>query len=64
MEGLRWAGISSKRDPHLHCQPLSEVWEEVDPGSSPSSHSATLHAPKLPWLGPAFHQVLNHCFRL
>ena len=47
----------------FHCQPLNEGWEGVDPGSSPSGHSAALHAPVLPWLGPAFHQVLNHCFK-
>jgi len=26
----------------------------VDPGSSPSGHSGTLHAAELPWAGPAF----------
>jgi len=26
----------------------------VDPGSSPSSHSGTLHTPELPWVGSAF----------
>jgi len=31
--GLR---ISSKRCPHLYCQPLNEGWEGVDPGSIPS----------------------------
>jgi len=46
--------ISSKRDPHFHHQPLNEVWEGVDPGSNPSSHSGALHAPELPWVGPAF----------
>ena len=49
--------------PQLHCQPLNEIWEEVDPGSIPSNHSGTLHAAELPWVGPAFHQVLSHCFR-
>jgi len=48
---------------HLHHQPLNEVWEGVDPGSSPSSHSGALHAAELPWVGPAFHQVLNHWFK-
>ena len=38
----------------LPCQPLNEVWEGVDPGSTPSSHSGTLHAAELPWVGPAF----------
>jgi len=42
------------RGPQLHCQPFNEVWEGVDPGSSPSSHSGTLHAPELPWVGPTF----------
>ena len=27
---------SPVRYPHLHCQPLNEGWEGVDPGSSPS----------------------------
>ena len=36
----------------LHCQPFSEVWEEVDPGSTTSSRSGALH--ELPWVGPAF----------
>ena len=35
----------------LHCQPLNEVWEEVDPGSTHYSHSGTLLAPELPWVG-------------
>jgi len=26
------------RSPCLHCQPLHEVWEGVDPGSTPSGH--------------------------
>ena len=38
----------------FHCQPLNEVWEGVRPGSAPSSHAGTLHAPELPWVGPAF----------
>jgi len=38
---------------------LNEVWEGVDPVSTPSSHSGSLHAAELPWVGPAFHQVLN-----
>ena len=42
------------RYPHLHCQPLIGVWEGVDPGSTPSSHSGVLHAPELPLVGPAF----------
>jgi len=39
---------------HLHCQPLNKGWEGVDPGFTPSSHSDSLLAPELPWLGPAF----------
>ena len=39
---------------HLPYQPLNKVWEGVDPGSTPSSHSHTLHAPELPWVGSAF----------
>ena len=45
---------SPARYPYLHCQPLNEVWEGVDPGSTPSAHSGTLHAPELPCVGPAF----------
>ena len=45
---------SPARYPYLHCQALNEGWEGVDPGSTLSSHSGTLHAPELPWLGPAF----------
>jgi len=63
LEGLRAAGISNKRSLHLPCQPLNEVWEGLDPDSTPSSHSAELLTPELPWVGPAFHQVFNHCFR-
>lgn len=54
LESLRYAGISSKRCPHLYCQPLNEVWEGVDPGSNPSGHSAALHTPELLRAGPAF----------
>jgi len=54
LKGLKYTGISIKRHPRLHCQPLSEVWEEVDPGSNPSYHSGTWHAPDLPWVGPTF----------
>jgi len=43
----------TEKHSHLHCQPLNEVWEEMDPGSTPSGHSNTLHAPELPWIGPA-----------
>lgn len=44
-------------------QPLNEVWEGMDPGTTPSSHSNTLHTPELPGFGPAFHQVLHLWFR-
>ena len=54
---------SPARHPHLHCQPFHEGWEGVDPGFTPSDHSGTLHTPELPWAGPAFHQVLHHCFK-
>ena len=26
----------------------------MEPGSTPSGHSGTLHAPELPWVGPVF----------
>jgi len=45
---------SPVRCPHLYCQPLTEVWEGGDPGSTPSSHSQAMQAPELPWFGPAF----------
>jgi len=66
LEGLRWVGISSKRCSHLHHQPLNEVWEGVDPGSTPSSHSGVLCYMHLnsPGLALLSHQVLNHYFRL
>jgi len=35
-------------------QPLNEVREGVDPGSTPSGYSGRLHAPELSWVGPAF----------
>jgi len=54
LEGLNYTGISSKRCPYLCYQPLSEVWEGVDPAPIPASHSAALHALELPWVGPAF----------
>jgi len=40
--------------PYLHCQSLNEVWEGVDPGSTPSSHSGALLAIECLWVGPAF----------
>jgi len=62
LEGLRYT-VTSSKTPYLHCQPLNEVWEGMDPASSPNSHSGALHATELPWVGPAFHQVLNQWFR-
>ena len=42
---------SPVRQPNIHCQPLNEVWEGVD---TPYIQSCALHAPELPWVGPAF----------
>lgn len=42
------------RYPHLHSQLLHEVWEGMDPGTTPSGHSGALHAAELPKLGPSF----------
>ena len=55
---------SSERSLHLHCQPLNEVWEGVDPGSSPSI--TQLHCMQVSSSGLAlpFHQVLNHWGKL
>jgi len=39
-----------KRSPYFYCQLLREVWEGVNPGSTSSGHSGTLHAPELPCL--------------
>ena len=47
----------------LHCQPLHEVWERVDPGSSPSNQLHCVHLSS-PGLALPSHQVCNHCFRL
>ena len=63
LEGLRKAEISNKRSLCLHCQPLNEVWEGVDPGSIPSGHSAALHTPELPWIGPAFPPDVQSLFQ-
>ena len=40
-----------------------EVWEGVDPGSSPSDHSSALHAPELPWIIPAFPPGVQSLFQ-
>ena len=53
LEDLTGRQGSSARYLCLYCQPLNEV-SEGDPGSTPSGHSATLHAPELPWVGPVF----------
>ena len=45
---------SPARYPHHHCQPLKEIWEEMDPGSIPFGYSGSLHAPELPQVVPAF----------
>jgi len=42
------------KHPYLHCQPLNEVWEGVEPGFTLSSHSGALLVPEFPWVGPAF----------
>ena len=47
----------------LHCQPLNEVWEGVDPGSTPSSHSGAWLTPELPWVGPAFPPGVQSLFQ-
>ena len=54
-----WKASGTQRSPVRHpClppfQPLNEGWEGVDPGSTPSDHSGSLHAPEHPWVGPAF----------
>jgi len=38
--------------PASTANPLNEVLEGMDPGSTPSNHSGELHAPELPWAGP------------
>jgi len=60
-EGFKYAGTSSKR--HPHCQPLNEVWEGVDPGSTfpvTQEHCMQLGSPGL---ALPSHQVLHHWFR-
>ena len=53
LKGLRQTMLSSKRYTHLHCQPLNEVWEGVDPDST-TFQTLRCIAPELPWVGPAF----------
>ena len=49
---------------HFHCQPFNEVWERVEPGSTPSGHSMHCMHLSSPGLALPSHQVLNHCFKL
>ena len=51
------------RNSCLHYQPLNEVWEGVDFGSTPSCHSCTLSSPELPWAGPAFSPAAQSLFQ-
>lgn len=49
--------VSLKASFHRNCcQPLNAVWGWPDPDSTPSSHSGTLYAPELPWVGAVFPQ--------
>ena len=50
---------SPARYPCLHYQLLSEVWEEVDPGSIPSTQVHCMHL-SIPGLALPSYQVLNH----
>jgi len=55
-DGLQQAGISNEL-PLSQLPTFKEVWEGLDPGSTLSGHSGALHcmhAPELPWVGPAF----------
>jgi len=54
---------SPERCPCLHCQPLKEIWERVDPGSTPSITQVHCMHLSSPGLALPSHQVLNHCFR-
>jgi len=38
----------------LHGQDLNEVYEGMDPDSTRSGHSGSLHVPELPWVVPVF----------
>ena len=38
----------------LHCQLLNEDWKGLDSGFTLPGQSGLLHAPELPWVGPAF----------
>jgi len=51
---------SPARYPYFHWQPLNEVWEGVDPGSTPSWDDVHLSSPGL---AQPSHQMLNHCFK-
>ena len=56
---LTYTGMSSK----IHL--ATPRWGLGRGGSwlHPFWYSGVLHAPGLPWVGPAFPQVFNHCFR-
>lgn len=45
-KGLRQTLRSLTRSACFHCQPLNEVQEGMNPGSTSSSQSAALHAPE------------------
>lgn len=49
---------SPKKQLYLYCQPLNEILEGMDPGSTLSGHCIHLGSPGLPL--PSY-QVLNHC---
>jgi len=54
---------SPARHPYLHCQPLNEVWEGIDPGSTPSGHSGALHTVELPQVDRAFPPGAQSLFK-
>ena len=47
----------------LHCQPSNEVWERVEPGSTPPVTQVHCLHPSSPRLALPSHQVLNHWFK-
>jgi len=47
----------------LHCQPLNEAWEGLDPGSTPSGHSVHCLHLSPPGLALPSHPVFNHWFK-
>jgi len=54
---------SPERYPHHHCQPSNEIWERVDPGFTPFSHSGTLHTHEITWAAPAFPPGASSLFQ-